>query len=497
MAVEPYLRGEQSLALRRRRSRRGARRRRELDASTAWSSRGTPPFGSLFYLRFVHPLDLAGEHGRARRRRASSRTAAAERVPRRRRPPRARGLAAPARGRALLAVAAPPRQRPGRDSRRGGTEVRADPGAGRRGSSTRAGSSRQSGWTICQYWFFFAYNPWRSGFHGVNDHESDWEMVSSTSTRTTAARARVGRLRLARLPRRRPAPPLGRPRRAGAGGRPPRRLRRGRLARLVLPARRVPGGGADALLASAASGGRRRLGRFWQTTLGQGDEHETAAPHPVRRLRPRRRRRRRPGPAERVDAERHRRDDALGGEYRGLWGLYAQDPISGENAPAGPMYDRDGSPRPSWYDPLGFAGLDRVPPPPREIDALEREQRRLEDRQQRAGAGSSPQETAVLAGARRPPREHARQPAPRVRVAGARSSRWTTRSAKLRDLRKERSENEAVLEGLRRRARAPARRRGRRSACAHHARRRARRAGDAALQRGGRGLGRALDQRSC
>ena len=37
---------------------------------------------------------------------------------------------------------------------------------------------RQSGWTICQYWFFFAYNPWRSGFNGVNDHESDWEMIS-------------------------------------------------------------------------------------------------------------------------------------------------------------------------------------------------------------------------------------------------------------------------------------------------------------------------------
>src|SRR5215211_201796 len=37
---------------------------------------------------------------------------------------------------------------------------------------------RQSGWTICQYWFFFAYNNWRSGFHGVNDHESDWELVN-------------------------------------------------------------------------------------------------------------------------------------------------------------------------------------------------------------------------------------------------------------------------------------------------------------------------------
>ena len=37
---------------------------------------------------------------------------------------------------------------------------------------------RHGGWTICQYWFFFAYNNWRSGFHGVNDHESDWEMVA-------------------------------------------------------------------------------------------------------------------------------------------------------------------------------------------------------------------------------------------------------------------------------------------------------------------------------
>ena len=31
---------------------------------------------------------------------------------------------------------------------------------------------------MCQYWFFYAYNNWRSGFHGVNDHESDWELVS-------------------------------------------------------------------------------------------------------------------------------------------------------------------------------------------------------------------------------------------------------------------------------------------------------------------------------
>ncbi|MGB9586241.1 MAG: hypothetical protein ACPL7A_02330, partial [Anaerolineales bacterium] len=50
--------------------------------------------------------------------------------------------------------------------------------------------------------------------------------------------------------------------------------------------------------------------------------------------------------------------------YRGLWGLYAEDPIAGENAPAGPVYNRDGSYRRSWIDPLGWAGLDKVPPYP-------------------------------------------------------------------------------------------------------------------------------------
>jgi hypothetical protein len=36
---------------------------------------------------------------------------------------------------------------------------------------------RDSGWVVLQYWFFYWYNSWRSGFHGVNDHESDWEQV--------------------------------------------------------------------------------------------------------------------------------------------------------------------------------------------------------------------------------------------------------------------------------------------------------------------------------
>jgi hypothetical protein len=49
-------------------------------------------------------------------------------------------------------------------------------------------------------------------------------------------------------------------------------------------------------------------------------------------------------------------------EYRGLWGFYAQDPVSGENAPAGPKYNRDGTIRRAWHNPLGWAGLSKIRP---------------------------------------------------------------------------------------------------------------------------------------
>ena len=58
-------------------------------------------------------------------------------------------------------------------------------------------------------------------------------------------------------------------------------------------------------------------------------------------------------------------------EYRGLWGLDTHDPFGGERAPAGPKYERTGSIRLSWYDPLGFAGLDKVVPPPELAPELE------------------------------------------------------------------------------------------------------------------------------
>jgi hypothetical protein len=51
-------------------------------------------------------------------------------------------------------------------------------------------------------------------------------------------------------------------------------------------------------------------------------------------------------------------------DYRGLWGLDTGDPFGGERAPGGPRYERGGSVRLSWSDPVGWAGLDKEPPSP-------------------------------------------------------------------------------------------------------------------------------------
>ena len=36
---------------------------------------------------------------------------------------------------------------------------------------------RQDGWLVLQYWLFYPFNDWRSGFFGANDHEADWEKI--------------------------------------------------------------------------------------------------------------------------------------------------------------------------------------------------------------------------------------------------------------------------------------------------------------------------------
>jgi hypothetical protein len=136
-------------------------------------------------------------------------------------------------------------------------------------------------------------------------------------------------------------------------------------------------------------------------------------------------------------------------EYRGLWGLYARDPISGENAPAGPMYNRDGTPRGSWYDPLGFSGLDKVPPPPFEIPLAELRCAELEARQTEIIAELEPktQQLQELGLQLR-----SMQGNPFLQIAYDNLQLEVNRlSETVKTLRREQSENQAQLETLARR----------------------------------------------
>jgi hypothetical protein len=235
---------------------------------------------------------------------------------------------------------------------------------------------RHGGWTICQYWFFYAYNNWRSGFHGVNDHESDWEMIAvylyeadgmllpewfayaSHDFHGADLRRRFDDPGDLMLEGRHPVVF------AGAGSHASYFVGGEYMAEVPLP---VPQRIMNVLAAAE---------RFWRETLGQGgDDGGLRIPFVdyargdglvV-------------GPGQEREWSPNLIDEKTPwvGAYRGLWGLYAQDPISGENAPAGPMYNRDGSVRAGWYDPLGFADLDKVPPPPEELPLLEEEQSRV------------------------------------------------------------------------------------------------------------------------
>ena len=403
------------------------------------------PFGSIFYLRFVGSLGLQeSAHALADQRRLAKREhsefhAGVGRL--------ARGGLLPRLGDGLFSLSLLLRGNvPGATAAAAALKY-----AAMREQDERyvyqGRVARQSGWTICQYWFFFAYNPWRSGFHGVNDHESDWEMISvylyeedgrlipewvayaSHDFHGADLRRRWDDRTDLELEGGHPVVY------AGAGSHASY-FRRGEYqAEVPIPApQRVKRLG-------------EAFGRFWRTTLGQVDETRSPLRIPFIDFA------RGDGLAIGSGQEKEWTPNAIdettpwASRYRGLWGLYAQDPISGENAPAGPMYDRDGSPRPSWFDPLGFAGLAQVPPPPRELEVLERECARLEARQSKLDRAVA-DETSVLQ--ELGVRLRSMHGSPHLATESARlEAEVAEQAAKLTGLRKERSESEAVFEGLR------------------------------------------------
>ncbi len=304
---------------------------------------------------------------------------------------------------------------------------------------------RQDGWTVLQYWFFFCFNSWRSGFHGVNDHESDWEMVSiylyeesgqlipewaayaSHDFKGDDLRRRWDdHEELQKTGESHPVIFTG----AGSHA---SYFRRGEYQAEVNPP--LPGW---------LSGLVHSWNRLWTGTLGQPAIDAFHIPfvdfargdglHI--------------GPGEPNAWTPVLIDESMPwvSQYRGLWGLFARDPISGENAPAGPMYNRDGTARGSWYDPLGFAGLDKVPPPPQMRQMLADNCAKISRRQQELDriipdkASDLQEKGARLEGMEGNPHL--------AKQYAALEKEINALSADVRNLRRERLENTALLQGL-------------------------------------------------
>ncbi len=247
---------------------------------------------------------------------------------------------------------------------------------------------RQDGWIVLQYWLFYAFNDWRSNFFGANNHEADWEKVfvyvsESESGEIVpewvayAAHEETGD----NLRRRWDDPELER---VGehpvvyvcAGSHASRFFQGEYLTELAFPLPRV------------FARVRNALWSFWYRTLRQySDEQYREKPYELFTI---------PfvdygrgdglslGPGQDREWNPPRLLDhplpSWVTGFRGLWGLYTRDPFEGEDAPAGPMYDRDKTISREWYDPAGWAGLDKVPTRAEELGAIAEQQAQIEAR---------------------------------------------------------------------------------------------------------------------
>ena len=240
---------------------------------------------------------------------------------------------------------------------------------------------RQDGWVVLQYWLFYPFNDWRSGFFGANDHEADWESVSVYLSESEEGEVRPEWTAYASheysgddLRRRWDDPELEKVGEhpvvyVGAGSHASFYVAGEYLTEVRLPlpkplartATAVRSFWRETLRQYAGGGGRSRpnggggylripfvdYARGDGLTIGEGGDEAWDPPRVLAEPLP----------------------GWLSG-YRGLWGLYARDPVEGEDAPAGPMYNRDESPRRAWYDPVGWAGLDKVPTSAGELRAV-------------------------------------------------------------------------------------------------------------------------------
>ncbi|CAB4882220.1 unannotated protein [freshwater metagenome] len=225
---------------------------------------------------------------------------------------------------------------------------------------------RDGGWTVLHYTYFYAMNDWRSTFSGVNDHEADWEQVmvyveevgdtvephwvaysrhdhvgddlrrawddpevilfGEHPTVFVGGGSHAGYFQPGEYVTRVEAKAIDGVKRFSAAYR--------RLLHISPP----PGGFGIPYVDHAGGNG---------VILGPGGQYEWA-PRVL-------------GPL-----------DPWVADFRGLWGLDTADRTGGERAPTGPRFERDGSIRQSWVDPVGYAGLQKVAPPSR-VDEIRQE----------------------------------------------------------------------------------------------------------------------------
>ena len=312
---------------------------------------------------------------------------------------------------------------------------------------------RTGGYTVLQYWYFYPFNDWRSTFYGVNDHEADWETISVylvPDDDGDLAPAWVGAsshdLAGPDLRRRWDDPQLRR-----EGDHPVIYPGAGSHSGAFLPGDYVVSVELPALrrVVNWLQHARRRL-LPWTAEPGRGAFAIPFVDYA-----------RGDGPAIGAGHELTWRLETIGDgtpwvrDYRGLWGLDTHDPFGGERAPAGPRYERMGTVRRSWTDPLGWVGLDGVPATPAEEeqhlrsrialiddDLTELEEQVAAERSAVRGLTAQVRSLAAAADSRALRRERLAERARRERDLAA----LTTRC---RALAEERAAHEAYLAGPR------------------------------------------------
>ncbi|MCJ7445355.1 MAG: hypothetical protein MUO26_12675 [Methanotrichaceae archaeon] len=244
---------------------------------------------------------------------------------------------------------------------------------------------REGGYVILNYIFFFAMNDWRSTFKGVNDHESDWEQIfvyltedkdgqimpiwgafASHDFSGDDLRRRWDDQELHKFDDTHSLVY------SGAGSHSSYFLQGDYVMSLepeiTKPVRKVI----------------NAIRHFWMETLGQGEIRTLVREAEILLTVPFVDYARGDGisigPGQQYNWTPILISNEVGWieNYHGLWGLDTMDAAGGERAPAGPKYNRDGTVRNSWYDPLGWAGLDKVAPPNQIEDTVKRRISELE-----------------------------------------------------------------------------------------------------------------------